>query len=392
MESLRQMETRWLILILLFFTRISLGFQFQTMGSISSEVITELGLNYTQIGSLIGLFMIPGLFLAVPAGFAGKLMSDKFIIGSGLVFLGLGGSVAGLAGSFDMLAAGRFICGIGFVVSTIFFAKAATDWFEGKELATAMGVLVMSWPFGIAMGQFSHGWLAAHLDWRMAFWIASLYCLISALLLVIFYTPPKTNPNTIKKNASKIGKNEIILTLIASLAWSFFNAGYVVYLSFAPSILISNGHSTVSALGIISIASWVMIFSGTLCGYITDRTKKPHTVLIICLTISVIALLILLYTPMAVVSSLLFGLIGMAPAGVIISLTAQSMKPKNRAIGMGLFFMGQFIFQGPSPAVAGWIYDQTLNEILPIFFAISLFVAAGIATLVFRMAQKRLPI
>ena len=56
-------DKRWMILFLLFFARISLGFQFQTMGSVSSQVIDELDFNYTQIGSLIGLFMVPGLFL-----------------------------------------------------------------------------------------------------------------------------------------------------------------------------------------------------------------------------------------------------------------------------------------------------------------------------------------
>ena len=66
------MANRWFVLALLFVTRISLGFQFQTMGSVSDEVIRELDLNYAEIGSLIGLFMVPGLFLAIPAGLAGK--------------------------------------------------------------------------------------------------------------------------------------------------------------------------------------------------------------------------------------------------------------------------------------------------------------------------------
>ena len=57
------MNNRWFILGLLFITRISLGFQFQTMGSTSNKVIYELALNYAEIGTLIGLFMLPGLFL-----------------------------------------------------------------------------------------------------------------------------------------------------------------------------------------------------------------------------------------------------------------------------------------------------------------------------------------
>ncbi|MEH6405136.1 MAG: MFS transporter, partial [Sneathiella sp.] len=180
------MDNRWMILALLFVARIGLGFQFQTMGSVSGELAKELDLNYTEIGSLIGLFMVPGVFLAIPAGFAGRFMSDRFIVGMGLLTLGAGGALASIAESFELLAAARMICGAGFVFSTIFFTKIVADLFSGKEMATAMGVLVMSWPSGIAMGQVGHGWLATNLDWRMAFVVASAYCVMGALLVVIF--------------------------------------------------------------------------------------------------------------------------------------------------------------------------------------------------------------
>jgi len=78
------------MLALLFAARIGLGFQFQTLGSVSSELVIELGLNYTEIGSLIGLFMVPGLFLAIPAGIAGRFITDRFIVGLGLLALGAG--------------------------------------------------------------------------------------------------------------------------------------------------------------------------------------------------------------------------------------------------------------------------------------------------------------
>ena len=340
-------ENRWLILFLLFITRISLGFQFQAMGSVSSEVVYELGVNYTEVGSLIGLFMVPGLFLAVPAGLAGNLMSDRFIIGIGLVALSLGGGLAGLAETFQTLSIGRFICGIGFVISSIFFAKVTVDWFEGKELATAMSILVMSWPFGIAIGQIAHGWLAVNFDWRAAFIVAAIYCAISALLIILLYRAPSSI--TLAKSKSKFefrfSRDEFLLTFLASLAWGFFNAGYVVYLSFSPLVLIFDGYDKVSALAIISISSWVMIASGALCGIATDRTGKPDSILYFCLSVCATSLLLLVFSQMSVLAALLFGLVGMAPAGIIMSLSANAMKPENRAIGMGIFSWDRLFFR-----------------------------------------------
>ena len=128
------------------------------------------------------------------------------------------------------------------MVSTIFFAKVLIDWFEGKELATAMSVLVMSWPFGIAMGQVGHGWLSAAIDWRLAFYTASLYCGLGKTLIISLYRTPKQVVSAKNSFKFSLSKPEILLTLTASMAWGFFNAGYVVYLSFSPLVLISNGY------------------------------------------------------------------------------------------------------------------------------------------------------
>ncbi|MEM8977115.1 MAG: MFS transporter, partial [Pseudomonadota bacterium] len=86
------------------------------------------------------------------------------------------------------------------------------------------------------------------------------------------------------------------------------------------------------------------------------------------------------------------GLLGIAPAGVIMALTVQAMKPENRAIGMGLFFTIYFLVQVPAPTIAGWLYDLSTDEIWPILFAVALFVFTAIANLAFRFVQKRLPI
>ena len=336
--------------------------------------------------------MVPGMILALPAGFAGRFMSDRFFIGLGLIALAAGGGLAAVADSFDLLAAGRLICGVGFVISNIFFAKVVADWFSGKELATAMSALVMSWPFGIAMGQIGHGWLTVNFDWRWAFVAASLYCLAGALLVMFFC---REAPESAKASGGfqfTLNRNEVLLIVIASAVWSFFNAGYVVYLSFAPIVLVAGGYETVSALVVVSIASWVMIFSGVVCGQIADRSGRHDVVLYVCMAAAILALMMLFVNPLAVPSSLLFGLIGVAPAGVIMALTASAMKPENRALGMGVFFSIYFLIQAPAPAIAGWLYDLTADAFWPILFAMALFFVTAVANLAFRFAQKRLPL
>src|SRR5437899_1339732 len=114
---------RWAILALLVVARAGLGFQFQTMGSVADALSQQLSLNFTEIGTLIGLFMLSGIALSIPAGFAGRYASDRTLVALGLGALALGGAVAAAADGFAVLAIGRLLCGAGFVLTTIYFTK-----------------------------------------------------------------------------------------------------------------------------------------------------------------------------------------------------------------------------------------------------------------------------
>jgi len=386
-----RLSHRWIILAVLFVSRVGLGFQFQTLGSVSEQLVAIFGFSFAEIGMLIGAFLLPGMVLAVPCGFAGRYSSDRMLVTIGLLLLALGGVSAVIATSFSLFAVARIICGVGFVVTTIYFTKMVADWFDGKELATAMAVLVMSWPFGIAMGQVGHTWLAALFDWRMAFVAASVYCGLGALGVFALYRSPDATTQSAHPPQWGLPLNELTLTLLASTVWAFFNAAYIVYLSFGARVLVDGGYGPTAAAAVISLASWVMLFSGALCGQISDRLGKPDVVLYVCLAGGIAAMLLLPWTQFAIGLSLLFGLIGMAPAGVIMALTTQAMAPHRRAFGIGVFFSSYFLVASPAPGIAGWLFDTTGVAYWPMTFAVALFLCTGIANAVFRYAQSRLP-
>src|SRR5882672_5907156 len=121
--------SRWTVLALLFVARVGLGFQFQTLGSVADPLAQSFHFNFTEIGTLIGLFMMPGLVLSIPAGLAGRYASDRLLLVTGMIALAAGGGLAAIAGDFILLAAARAICGVGFVLASLYFTKATVDWF-----------------------------------------------------------------------------------------------------------------------------------------------------------------------------------------------------------------------------------------------------------------------
>lgn len=399
-----KLDRRWKILVLVFLSRAALGLQFQTVGSVSPQLVAEMGFGYAEVGSLIGLFMLPGLVLALPAGYAGRWAADRTLVGIGLLLLGAGGLAAAVAAGFGLLAFGRILAGVGYVFTTLYFAKMVVDWFSGRELATAMGALVMSWPFGVALGQVLHVWLALRFGWPAAFVVASIHCVAGALAILVLYRPPaEARPGAPGADApappaaSPAGglvarlmpAAELRLTLLAAAVWGLFNAGYIVYLSFAPRLLVASGYGEAGAAAVVSLASWVMIVSGIVGGQVADRTGKPDRMLHACIAVAVAVLLLLPVPSLAVACCVVFGLVGTAPAGVIMALAGEAMAPQRRAVGMGVFFSLNFLLMAVAPPVAGWLHDRTGDPYPAIILAAALFAACTPAHLLFRWMQRR---
>lgn len=374
--------SRWHILALLFLARVGLGFQFQTLGSVGDDLVATFGFDYASIGLLIGLFMAPGLFFMLPAGLLGRVVPDRVLAGTGLALLALGGVISSMAHDPIALGVGRVVAGTGSLLGMLYLSKMVFDWFDGREIATAMSVFVMSWPLGIAMGQVGHAWLAQTYGWQVPFQVASLYCLVAAVAIFVLYRAPHDLPPVSGGSGETLTGREWLLVLCAGSAWGVFNAAYVIYLSFGPKVLEGLGETAIASAGIISIGSWIMIVSGAACGRIVDRFEGRTFVLTVCMAGAIVSLLLLGQPEAGVAASLLFGLIGMAPAGVIMAMAGQAMRPQVRALGMGIFFTVYYAFMLITPPAAGAILDATSDAQGPIWLAIILFacvVPLGIA-------------
>lgn len=381
--------TRWRMLALLFAARIGLGINFQAMGSAGDQLNETFGLSYAQIGLMIGFFMAPGLFLALPAGYAGRFASDRLLCGLGLTGLAIGALVTAAAPGPDQIAVGRLVAGAGSLFAMLYFTKMAADWFEGREMATAMSILVMSWPFGIAIGQVGHTWLAEAFGWRVPFLTAAAYCAVAALAIFALYRAPNDLPRLPASGKARLLPREWALVACAGVAWGAFNAGYVAYLSFGPEMLKAQGLGVLAAASIISVGSWIMIGSGTICGQIADRLGHTNRILAVTMAAAIVALLLLSVPGAGLGASLLFGLVGMAPAGVIIALAGQAVAVERRAFGMGVFLTIYYAIITAAPPLAGWIFDKTGAPDGAILLAAALFAVVLPAAMLFRVIKSR---
>lgn len=247
----------------------------------------------------------------------------------------------------------------------------------------------MSWPFGIAMGQVGHTWLAEIYGWRVPFAVASTWCGLAAIAVLTRYRPPHDLPSVALGRIKGLLPREWALVLCAGAAWGVFDAGYVVYLSFGPSMLATQGMGTLAAASVISVGSWLMILSGAACSLIADRFGRRDTILAVCMSGEVLPLMPLGLPGAGLPASLIFGLVGMAPAGVIMALAGQAVTPERRAFGMGVFFTVYYAMMTASPPVAGWVLDRTGAPDGAILFGAALFALVLPVAVPFRMLKSR---
>src|SRR5207248_10535281 len=188
------MANRWTALALVFLTRTSMGFQFQSVASVAPLMIADLGLSYTQLGTLTGLYMLPGVLFAASGSLIGQRLGERRVVLAGLGLMVIGGIVTATATGFTAAVTGRVLSGIGAVLMNILLSKLVADWFTGREMSTAMAVMLTSWPVGLGLGQVTLGALAARTSWRTALVATALIAVLGLILMVLYRDPAGATP------------------------------------------------------------------------------------------------------------------------------------------------------------------------------------------------------
>ncbi|MGH2404351.1 MAG: MFS transporter, partial [bacterium] len=272
------MSNRWAVLGLLCCARISMGLHFQSVAAVAPLLTADLRLTYGQLGMLIGFYTVPGILLALPGGLLGARFGDRAVVLAALGLLTLGGALFANSTSFAVALLGRLTVGAGGVILSVQLTKMTTDWFVGREISTALGLLLSTWPLGLAVALATLGKIATATSWQAAMYATAAYSGLALLLVMVFYRDPASNGLRKAKDRVRIwtiSASELGLVSLASLSWMFLNAGLIVYMSFAPTLLMEQGRSLAAAGIMVSWASLVSIGSLPLAGYLTDRTR--HT-------------------------------------------------------------------------------------------------------------------
>ena len=345
------MRNRWGILAILFIVRLTIAFQFQSVAAVAPLLQQTFGVGLADIGILIGLYFTPGVVLALPGGAIGRTLGDRPTTIAALLLMTAGSLVMATTDVWGWQLAGRLASGAGGVLLTVQLTKMATDWFAGKEIATAMAIFVNSWPAGVAISLLVLPAIGTAYGAGAVFLAAGALTAMGIALIALYQPPPATTAGAV--GSSRLDPLALLAVIVAGMIWGLYNVGFAMIFSFGPSLLAERGWSIAAAGSAISLVMWLSVISVPAGGYLADRFKRP-LVLASAASLMVAGLLAWLTRSDAVIMILiLVGLIGGHPAGPIMSLAARVLAPETRAIGMGVFYTLFYAAMMLGPAVAG---------------------------------------
>jgi MFS family permease len=381
------MSSRWIALALIFVTRTSMGIQFQSIGSVAPLLVADIGMTYAQLGMLIGLYLLPGVVLALPGAVIGQRIGDRRALMLSLAVMLVGGLVTAWSAGFGGAAAGRLLAGGGGVLMNILLVKITADWFDGREMATAMAVMLTAWPVGLGLATATLGGLALATSWRTALVVASGAAAVGFVLVAVALRDAPARATTGAR--ASLPARDLGLALTSGVAWGAFNASLVAVIAFGPAMLVARGVSLAQAGFEVSLAIWVTILSVPLGGVLSDRLRRTDA-FIVTGSVGAAALLLALPTiPGAALGLVLVGVLIGGAAGPLTSLLPRALAPERLATGLGLSYTAYYIVMAIAQPVAGRLRDVTGDPATPIHFAAAAMAVTVLALVAFRLIAHR---
>ena len=319
----------------------------------------EFGLSYAAIGALRGLFAGTMAGLQIPAGYLAEKFRPASVLAAGTALAGLGYCLAGLSGSFLMLAVALAIGGIGASTQHPIASALVARAFRGPRSLKALGGYNFAGDIGKMTVPALAALMVAVMPWRPALGILGVAG-IAAAAAILLLTPRYSALPAAKQGheTSARGRvNRLGFPTLLSVG-VIDSATRMGFLTFLPFILTAKGAS----LPLIGIAL-TLIFAGgaagkLVCAFVGARIGVTATV---CLTETLTGILILAILPLPLEAAIaILPLIGIALNGtssVLYGSVPDLVAPEKHARAFGIFYTGTIGAGAIAPLLYGFIGD-----------------------------------
>lgn len=384
------MQNRWVILFVLFFARTVMAFQFQSVAALSPLIVESYAITLIDIGLLIGLYLGPGIIVAMLGGTLAAWIGDWRTGVLSLALMAAGALMIAFAPALSWVMAGRVVSGIGGVVVNVVMTKMVIDWFAGRRIATAMAIFISSWPLGIALALLILPGLAGAGGLALG-WTGVTIATVAALLAFagIYRSPP----GAVRGGRLAIRALPWRGLTLAAVTWGLYNTALAMVFGFGTLVMTERGLDVTGAGSATSLYMLTLTVSVPLGGWVADWSGRRDMVILAGLLVGILSFPLFLALPLGW-TGLAFGaagfLVGLS-AGPIVSLASYVLGPETRAFGMGIYYAIYYLLMMIAPPLAGALAER-LGDVAVTFLLGTAMLAVAVMTLAaFRGTTRTVP-
>jgi MFS family permease len=284
MDTKKIYSYRWVILILVWMMLFMHSLMLQSIPPIMTTLADDVGLTYTQLGTLMGIGTLSSLVLAIPGGIWVDRYGSRRVILAALALYVIGISTLALSGAYTTMLIGRFISGSGAALLFVVAPMSVSEWFKGREIGLAMGVFNIAVPVGVFFAFNVFGMIVESHSWQIVIWISDIAALLMLLATLVWFKekPPvdfgkQTLPDsaqTPRKTIWELLNDTRVSTWILSLVFFLYSASVFQVMTIGPA------HFEQTLIGfdrtdlVASMSMAASIFLSPLIGWLIDFTKR----------------------------------------------------------------------------------------------------------------------
>lgn len=347
----------WTILAALALGRVAFGYQFQTVATLATDLVQRFGLTYAQLGSLIGSYMVLGVFVALPLGLLGRRFGDRVVLGTGLALMTAGSCVSAWADGPTGIAAGRTIAGVGAVAMIVLQGKIIADWFTGPRFMIAISVSVCAFSIGMGLSQLVLPPVLQAFGPHAAFLTDAMPAGLALLLFLASYREA-AHVAAVPRGFSMPSGHECLLLVVAGGVWMVYTSGFSGFASYLPASLAFRDYGPAVIAGVMTIATWGNV-PATMAGGGLAARFGGFNIFLLGTFLLIVGMVGCALTGWPIGWAVLLGVGGSIQPGVIMAVGTLSARPEHRAVGMGLFYSMYYLGGTFAPALCGVVADYS---------------------------------
>ena len=345
----------------------SFGMIRNSLYTLVTPITQDLDLTNSQIGIILGIFMLLYVFLALPIGLIIDRIGIRKSILAGIVVASLSGILRSYATTFETMLISVGLLGLVGPTVSVGVPKALAGWFHGEDRGLAAGI----YPTGIHIGAATATAITTSVllpyfgSWRSALGIYGVFGFFVTVIWILLgkEAGPTESSGTFTEIVQALKRIVRVkeVWLVIAFSFSYMLSIYGLQ-SWLPKLLELKNVDIALAGVLASIPNWFGLLGSPALPVLSRRISRKY---VIFLSILVQGIMIyVIGTSLGVVliiSLVLYGVFsaGLPPLGIVTLMEVPEVGAEYMGVATGLMFSVMAVGGFVGPYLVGYLLDVT---------------------------------